>query len=88
MNKPFLLIAGDNYYPDQSTGNWIAFFATFEEAKSKVTEMRHYRVITKGKDKGKEEYTYSKYTIEGQGYKDKLFERDWYDIVDLRDWTN
>lgn len=32
MNKPFLLIAGDNYYPDAGTGDWVECFTTREEA--------------------------------------------------------
>lgn len=34
--KYYLLIAGDQYYPSASTGDWIDTFETFEEAKSMV----------------------------------------------------
>ena len=32
--KPYLLIAGDNHYPQSGTGDWIGCFATEEEAKT------------------------------------------------------
>jgi hypothetical protein len=31
--KPYLLIAGDNYYPCSKTGDWIECYETKEEAK-------------------------------------------------------
>jgi hypothetical protein len=33
MNKPYLLIAGDNYYPSAGSGDWIACFETKEAAE-------------------------------------------------------
>jgi len=36
MNKPYLLIAGDNYYPSADTGDWVGCFSTYEEAKAQV----------------------------------------------------
>jgi len=33
MKKPYLLIAGDNYYPSADTGDWKGCFETYEEAK-------------------------------------------------------
>jgi len=48
MNKPFLLIAGDKYYPANGTYDWIDRFETYEEAESKVkkistrTKKTHY----------------------------------------------
>ena len=32
MKKPYLLIAGYNYYPSADTGDWIACYETLEEA--------------------------------------------------------
>lgn len=32
MNKPYLLIAGERYYPWRGTGNWKGCYATWEEA--------------------------------------------------------
>jgi len=35
--KPYLLIAGDNYYPSSYTGDWIECYETEEEAAEKRT---------------------------------------------------
>jgi len=78
--KPFLLIAGDNYYPEAYTGNWIGCFSTYEEAATKVTLVEHKRIITHGKRKGQEEITGKSHQIDGRDY-------DWWDIFDLREWT-
>lgn len=34
--KYYLLIAGDNYYPQIGSGNWIATFETMEEALAEI----------------------------------------------------
>lgn len=34
--KPFLLIAGDHYYPSKDTGDWRGCFETYEQALSMV----------------------------------------------------
>ena len=34
--KRFLLIAGDNYYPESGTEDWIATFKTRAEAEAEV----------------------------------------------------
>jgi hypothetical protein len=78
--KRFLLIAGDNYYPEAYTGNWIGCFSTYEEAATKVTLVEHKRIITHGKRKGQEEITGRSHQIDGRDY-------DWWDIFDLREWT-
>lgn len=36
--KIYLLIAGDNYYPQSGTGDWIDFFDSYEEAKKEIEE--------------------------------------------------
>jgi hypothetical protein len=36
MTKPYLLIAGENFYPSRDTGDWIGCFSTYEEAKAQV----------------------------------------------------
>ena len=36
MNKPYLLIAGDHYYPQGDTSDWIGCFSTYEEAREQV----------------------------------------------------
>ena len=65
MNKPYLLIAGDNYYPDGDTGDWVGCFSTYEEAKAQVEPRK-----TNG------------YTVNGRDWG-----CDWYEIIDLREWT-
>jgi len=77
--KYFLLMAGDNQYPEAYTGDWIGCFSTFDEAKSKVSFVEHKRKILFGALKGKEEITHSSYQINGKNF-------DWYDIIDLQDW--
>ena len=37
--KPYLLIAGDNYYPSSRTGDWIDCYETEEEAKERWEEI-------------------------------------------------
>ena len=37
--KPYLLIVGDDYYPSAYTGDWVACYATKEEAKEKWEEL-------------------------------------------------
>lgn len=76
----FLLIAGDCYYPQADTGDWIGCFPTFDAARAQVTNIDHKRTITKGAKKGQEEVTHTSHSINGREY-------DWFDIVDLRDWV-
>lgn len=51
MNKPFLLIAGDYYYPGSGTSDWIGRYET-EEDIPKI---------------GKRDSEYQEITIEGHG---------------------
>ena len=37
MDKPYLLIAGDRYYPEAGTGDWLQCFETEEEALSLIS---------------------------------------------------
>jgi len=37
--KPYLLIAGYNYYPAPFTGDWVGCYATKEEAEAKWKEL-------------------------------------------------
>jgi hypothetical protein len=37
--KPYLLIAGDDYYPSSETGDWIDCYETEEEAIKKWVEI-------------------------------------------------
>lgn len=79
--KYYLLIAGDNYYPQYSTMDWVGCFETREEAEAQVTSETKYETITRGKDKGKKNSVGTVYSIKGKDYK-----YDWYEIVDLMDW--
>ena len=76
----FLLIAGDCYYPQADTGDWIGCFPTFDAARAQVTDVVHKRTITKGVKKGQQEVTHTSHSINGREY-------DWFDIVDLREWV-
>lgn len=40
--KPFLLIAGDNFYPCSGTGDWIGTFETREEIEKTITKVSPY----------------------------------------------
>ena len=69
--KPFLLIAGDNYYPSQDTGDWIGCFSTREEAEAQITPLPRERVRS--------------YRVQHPRFGET--DCDWYEIVDLRDWS-
>jgi hypothetical protein len=68
MNKPYLLIAGDYYYPSCDTGDWIGCFSTYGEALEQVESVAPYNIMVKGGEYG-------------------VRQCDWYEIVDLRAWT-
>ena len=77
--KTFLLIAGDNYYPQSGTCDWIGCYDTHESAANAVTRVPHFRTITKGARKGEQVEDWHSYRIDNRTY-------DWYEIVDLMDW--
>ena len=85
MTKPYLLIAGDCYYPSASTGDWIGCFSTHEEAKAQVEVKERHVYYTKGKNKGEIKSTHRDYNVKGWTYGDRTC--DWYEIIDLREWT-
>lgn len=66
MKKPFLLIAGPNYYPAAGTNDWKNCYETYEEAMKQVKSM----------GKGGDIY----YEVDNETC-------GWYEIVDLRNWT-
>ncbi len=70
MNKPFLLIAGDEYYPCEGTGDWIGRFETYEEANKKVEQ------VFLGSRGGRDFFDYK---IDGRSCS-------WYKIVNLETW--
>lgn len=37
----YLLIAGDNYYPQAYTGNWIKCFTSYSDARDVVIDVGH-----------------------------------------------
>ena len=80
MNKPYLLIAGDNYYPSADTGDWIGCFSTVEEAREQIEYIDHPQFFNTGKMKGQIKTNDISYRIGGRVF-------DWYEIVDLREWT-
>jgi hypothetical protein len=75
MTKPYLLIAGDQYYPSAGTGDWIGCFETYEEAKREVVDV----VVPKYGSKKFGDKMVSKHSIRGSEY-------EWCEIVDLREW--
>ena len=65
MKRPYLLIAGDQYYPSTGTRDWIGCFATVEEIIQEISRENESLAVI----------------IRGRPY-------DWYEIVDLKEWTN
>lgn len=51
MNKPFLLIAGHQYYPSGGTKDWQGRFETREEIETQIVKVPHHSYYTKGKNK-------------------------------------
>lgn len=79
MNKPFLIIAGSNYYPEAGTGDWIGFYSTLEEAKNKIK-------VTKEPYDGKKKYM-REFDVYEITTDNGIRKYDWCEIVDLRNWT-
>lgn len=84
MNNYFLLIAGDNYYPE-GTDDWVNTFESKTQAESCIEITKEDILFLSGPRKGKVKETkeYYEYFKEGQWYK-----CDWYEIIDLREWTD
>ena len=70
--KMFLLMAGEGFYPKQSTGNWIDTFDSYEGALSKVEDTQCGTTMPS---------RFERYRINGKLY-------DWYSIIDLNKWCN
>jgi hypothetical protein len=47
MKKPYLLIAGEKFYPSASTGDWVGCFSTYEEAEAQVKPKKTQRIYHK-----------------------------------------
>ena len=56
MKKPYLLIAGHQYYPSDSTGDWIECFESYENAYNSITVV-------------KDDRCYGSYIINGTKYE-------------------
>lgn len=82
--KRFLLIAGDGYYPDYGTGDWVGCFETKEEAESQITKEYQIEYFKSGPRKGKEKARREIRSVLKNGRKSEF---DWYEIVDLNDWV-
>lgn len=85
MKKPFLLIAGHNYYPGAGTSDWIGCYQNYEQAKGRVYhEPIPLEVFERGPRKGQvkpDQIQLYKYKIVDCHY-------DWFEIIDLRTWTD
>ena len=53
MNKPYLLIAGDYYYPSSRSGDWVACFETENEAREQVEPVTTHDYYARGKTRVK-----------------------------------
>jgi hypothetical protein len=85
MNKPHLLIAGDNLYPSDGTGDWIKCYESVAEAREKINYVNRPTYFSSGKMKGQLKSNSIKYAISDSINPNRKY--DWYEIVDLRNWT-
>jgi len=76
MEKPYLLIAGDAYYPSAGTGDWVGFFETQQEAKSQIHTETVEELFKSGPRRGQVKETREITSINGR-------KCDWYEIVDV-----
>jgi hypothetical protein len=79
--KRYLLIAGDNYYPQSATSDWVGCFETYEEAEAKVVKTQEHELFSRGPRKGQIKSTSEYYSVNGRNC-------DWYEIIDLMEWMN
>ena len=79
--KRYLLVAGDQYYPERGTGDWIGCFDTYKEAEALAVETEIKELFSIGARKGQDKSTRIKIIIDGSEY-------DWYEIIDLKEWTS
>jgi len=84
MKKPFLLIAGHNYYPGAGSSDWIGCYENYKQAEGRVQrEPITLEVFQRGPRKGQvkpDQMQFYKYKIRDNYY-------DWIEIIDLRVWT-
>lgn len=79
--KKYLLIAGDNYYPQGGTEDWKGCYSTYEEAKARITIEETPIFFMQGKRKGQVKEIQKRTYLDG-------YHIDWYDIIDLEEWMN
>jgi hypothetical protein len=70
--KPYLLIAGDKYYPDRADGDWVGCYETREKAEEMMTYTS-----------GAHSWQVAQHPRYGKNYS-----VDWYEIIDLRKWIS
>lgn len=75
--KRFLLIVGDNYYPEAGTGDWIDMYDTREEALEKVESFREAKMDNI--------YDYDWYSIVDLENWENGKDADVYDIIPKAD---
>ena len=49
MIKYYLLMAGEAYYPERGTGNWIDAYETMKEAEAQVSKITNNLYMIDGK---------------------------------------
>lgn len=78
MKKPFLLIAGEDCYP-QGRKDWAGCFVTRQDALDAV-KVEYFDYFVKGEKRVGEVYH-----VDFEGVEREC---DWYEIVDLREWAD
>lgn len=78
--KRFLLTAGDGYYPQAGSDDWVDMFDTREEAERLIRIEQEHDYFSKGPRKGQIRETRQVYFV-----NDKRV--DWYEIIDLENWS-
>lgn len=85
MSKLYLLIAGQGYYPQDGTGDWIGCFATVTEAESNIKTTKEDILFIQGPRKGQVKNTINNYEVLKDGKWESV---DWYNIIDLKQWID
>jgi hypothetical protein len=78
--KRYLLTAGYQYYPQSGDNDWVGMFDTAEEAERLIQRETVHEYFSRGPRKG-----------QVKSYKEvlKILDReiDWYEIIDLQNWS-
>lgn len=79
--KPFLLMAGSEFYPNAGDGDWIDTFETAEDAMAEV------KIRGTGQSVSEIEFYPSRRSLSQQTFIiGRRRNYEWYQIVDLREW--